>query len=77
MNHAHVAMLAHTARILRALGDKPRHPRKKEYALTIEDYREQWRVIPKRARAEAVEAAEGLHDMSEADVIAAVAALEG
>jgi hypothetical protein len=72
-------VVAHTSRILRALEDRPDHPRKAEYDKQLRVYRAQWAALEPDDReavaASLVSDAEA-EDLTDETVGAAVAALE-
>lgn len=71
--------LAHAARIVRTLAAKPDHPRKAEYAESLILYRRQWRQTSPALKEQvtAYVVSRSVPDVSEDEVKAALAALEG
>jgi hypothetical protein len=74
---AHV--VAHTARIVMTLTERPDHPRKAEYDRQLTIYRGQWAAAEaddKQLVTAALVASPDAQDLTDATVTAAVAALE-
>ena len=77
MTSKDVHLLTHTARMLMALAEKPKHVGGPEYRKQIATYATRWQELAKPERAEAIKAAAQIGDMTDETISAAVAALEG
>jgi hypothetical protein len=78
-NH-HLHVVAHTARMIMVLAEKPDHPRKSEYDRQLRIYRGQWAELEadeKQLVAATVIADPDAADLTDETVAAAVALLEG
>jgi hypothetical protein len=85
-NNAHMRLVTHTARMLKVLAAREDHPRAAEYATQITIYRGEWAKLNGPQRAEATNAVRTatnenderlVQDLTDDEIIAAIAALEG